>query len=56
MEFTRLVEGVHAGGGIEHQQHFLGSAGRLAPHHTMKFLQLLHEIVFGVQPACGIHE
>ena len=47
---------IHAGGGVQHQQHFVRGAGQLLVHDPMKLLQLLHQVVLGVQPAGGVHE
>ena len=51
MEFPRLVERVHAGGRVQHQQHFMRRAGQLLADDAMQLLQFLHQIVFCVQPA-----
>ena len=51
VEFARLVQGVHAGGGVEHQQHFVRRAGQLLAHDAVHLLQFLHQVVLGVQAA-----
>src|SRR6185437_16942382 len=56
VEFARLVEGVHAGGGVEHEQDFVRRAGELLADDAMKFLQFLHQVVLGVQTAGGVDE
>ena len=56
VKFTRLVQGVHAGGAVEHQQDFMRRAGEFPGHHAMQFLQFLHQIVFGVHPPRRIDE
>ena len=61
-QFHRLVElaglnhGIHAGGAIEHQQHLMRSPGKFAVHHTMHLLQLLHQVVLGMQSAGRVDE
>src|SRR6266516_5454133 len=56
VKFTRLVQGVHAGGAVEHQQDFMRRAGQFPGHHAMQFLQFLHQIVFCVHPPRRIDE
>ena len=56
VEFARLVQRIHAGRRIEHQQNFVRRAGQLFAHDAMQLLQFLHQIVFRVQAAGGIDE
>src|ERR1041385_705965 len=56
VKLARLVERVHAGGGVEHEQGFMRRAGELAAHDAVNLLQLLHQVVLGVQPASGIDD
>ena len=56
VEFARLVQRIHAGGGVKHQQDFMRRAGQFLVHDAMQLLQFLHEIVLGVEAAGGVDE
>ena len=54
VELFGLVDGVLAGAGIEHQQHFMRRGLVQLAHDPADLLQLLHQVVFGVQAAGGV--
>ena len=54
MELAGLHEGVAAGGGIYHQVAGVGGGGVLLADGAAYFRELLHEVVAGVQSACGV--
>jgi len=56
VEFARLVQRIHAGAAIEYQQHFVRRAGQLLADDAVELVQLLHEVVLGVQAAGGVDE
>ena len=56
VELARLVQRIHAGRGIQHEQDLVRRARQLLAHHAVQLLQFLHQIVLGVQPARGIDE
>ena len=56
VEFARLVQRVHAGGRVEHQQHFMRRARQLLADDAMQLLQFLHQIVLGVQASRRVNE
>src|SRR5690625_341776 len=54
LEVAGLAESVLACARVEHQQDFVGRFGSQLLHDPDHLLQLLHEVVLVVQPACGI--
>ena len=56
VEFARLIQRVHAGAAVEHEQHFVRRARELLADDAMQLVQFLHEIVLGVQAAGGVYE
>ena len=55
-EILRLRDGVLAGGGIEHQQHFVRRAVDALGDDVADFGQLAHQMVLRVQPAGGVDD
>ncbi|MNQ07566.1 hypothetical protein D3C85_203470 [compost metagenome] len=49
-----LVDGVLAGTGVEHQQHFVRRVGVELADHPTNLFQLFHQVVFGVQATGGV--
>ncbi|MNS37603.1 hypothetical protein D3C72_698250 [compost metagenome] len=49
-----LVDGVLAGTGVKHQQHFVRCVGVELADHPANLFQLFHQVVFGVQAAGGV--
>ena len=56
VEFARLVQRIHAGAAVEYEQDFVRRAGQLLPDDAVELVQLLHEVVFGVQSARSVNE
>jgi hypothetical protein len=48
VKFARLIQRVHAGRRVEHEQDFVRRAGELLADDAMQFLQFLHQIMFRV--------
>ncbi len=55
-EFAGLIEAVLAGGGVEDEQHVVRRAGNYFGGGAFHFVQLGHQIGFGVQAAGGVHD
>ena len=55
-ELLRLFDAVGAGGGVEDQQHLVGSIRHNLSHRPLDFLELFHQVDFGVKPAGGVHQ
>lgn len=56
VEFARLVQRVHAGAAVEHEQDFVRRPGQLLADDAMELEQFLHEVVLRVQAARRINE
>ncbi len=55
-ELARLREAVLPHGGIEHEQHLVGSAFGGAARHAANLVQFAHQVGARVQPAGGVDE
>ena len=53
-EFLGLVDGVLAGGGVQHQQDLPVRVGQFLVHHAVDLGQLLHQVLLVVQAPGGI--
>lgn len=53
-ELLRLADGVLAGNGIQHQQHFQAGIRAGLFHAAADLCQFIHQALFVVQAACGI--
>ena len=56
VEFSRLVQRVHPGGGIDHEQRFVRRAIDLVADHAVQFLEFAHQVVLGMESAGGVDE
>jgi hypothetical protein len=54
--FLGLLQAVLAGDGVQHQPDLLGLLRVGLGDGPLDLLQLLHEVVLGVEAACGVHE
>ena len=55
-EFAGLVEAVLPSGGVEYEQHIVRRTGNYFGGGALHFVQLGHEIGFGVQATGGVHD
>ena len=53
-EFLRLLEGILAGGCVQHQQHFVRSTFERLAAYAAYLGQLVHQVHTVVQTACGV--
>ena len=56
MEEFCLGHGVLTGGGIENQQHLMGSVGANLSDAPVDLLELFHEVHLGMKPSGRIHQ
>ena len=54
LKFTGLIEGVAAGRGIDDEKGFVGRGLVLLADGSFDLGKLLHQVVAGVKPACGV--
>src|SRR5271165_3113671 len=55
-EFAGLRQAVLPGGGVQHQQHLVRSAGNYLRGSAFHFFQFGHQVGFGMQAAGGVHD
>ena len=53
-ELPRLIDRVLPGGGVQHQQHLPVRVGQLLVHHAVDLGELVHQVLFIVQPPGGV--
>jgi hypothetical protein len=56
VEFARLVERVHAGAAVEHEQDLVWCTGQLLADDAMELVQLLHKVALCMKAASGVNE